>query len=319
MPKLCLYIRGHKTADLRPQMYKPLALVRGAALICFLLSAFPACAENVPTAQGRVNDFAGVISPEYKEKLTFLISELEEKTSFEIAVVTISSIAPYDEKGYARLLFDNWKPGKRGKDNGVLVLLAVKERLWRIETGYGAEGILPDSLCGQIGRDYMVPYFKGGDYGAGLFYGVAALAREIAKDAGIAISNVKGLKPAKNAKEPQLLFFYIFVPLFFFIWNLPWPVYIGLPFTLLFALVFLSLSPVLCALPIFAYLASMAVRYNYWRRQPPEKRRRFFGAQNYGGRFSSGSFGGGGFGGGGGGGGGFGGGSGGGGGAGGKF
>ena len=99
--------------------------------------SFFAYAQNLPQPTGWVNDFAGVISPEYKEKLSSLIEELQQKTTTEIAVVTVNSISPYGEIEYARLLFDNWKPGKKGKDNGVLVLLAIKERRWRIETGYG--------------------------------------------------------------------------------------------------------------------------------------------------------------------------------------
>lgn len=132
-------------------------------------------AADVPQATGWVNDFANVISPEYEDKLNSLISGLEAETSSEIAVVTVNSIAPYDEKEYARLLFDSWKPGKKGKDNGVLVLLAIKERAWRIDTGYGIEGVLPDSACGRIGRDYMVPYFKEGKYGEGLYQGVLGI------------------------------------------------------------------------------------------------------------------------------------------------
>jgi len=90
------------------------------------------CGDKIPAPEGWVNDFAGVISKDYSDKLNNLIQELEEKTSAEVAVVTISSIYPYDEKEYARMLFDSWKPGKKGKDNGVLVLLALKERRWRI-------------------------------------------------------------------------------------------------------------------------------------------------------------------------------------------
>lgn len=141
-------------------------------LLLFLVLPFFSYAKDLPVPQGWVNDFGGVISADYKEKLTSLIQELEEKTTAEIAVVTVNSISPYGEIEYARLLFDNWKPGKKGKDNGVLVLLAVKERRWRIETGYGVEGILPDGLCGEIGRNYMVPYFKQGKYAEGLYNGV---------------------------------------------------------------------------------------------------------------------------------------------------
>jgi len=144
--------------------------MRKIIILAFLLSsAIIACAQDVPEPSGWVNDFAQVISPEYREKITGIIQELEYKTSAEIFVVTVNSIAPYDEVQYARKLFDSWKPGKKSKDNGVLVLLAVKERRWRIETGYGVEGILPDGLCGEIGRTYMVPYFKENNYSEGLW------------------------------------------------------------------------------------------------------------------------------------------------------
>lgn len=259
--------------------------------VCILLILFviPAivCAQHIPEATGWVNDFAGVIPADYQEKLNALIQELEESTSAEIAVVTIDSIAPYGENDYARMLFDNWKPGKKGKDNGVLILLAVKERRWRIETGYGVEGILPDGLCGEIGRNYMVPYFKQSNYGQGLYYGVAAIAQVIADNAKVQIS---GLKDIKTRKQEQAVpvFLYFFAPLFFFAWNLPWPVFIGLPFTLLFAFVFYAMSPALGVLVIIGYLASLVVRYNYWSKLPPENRGNFFGAQSYGATYSGG-------------------------------
>jgi uncharacterized protein len=162
-----------------------------------------------------VNDFANVINETYEAGLNSLIGELERKTTAEIAVVTVDSIAPYDEKEYARLLFDNWKPGKKGKDNGVLVLLAIQERRWRIETGYGIEGILPDGLCGEIGRNYMVPYFKTGDYGAGLYQGVQAIAAVIARDANITLGSFRGAE-AKTSKKQKIpisleLLFFIFI------------------------------------------------------------------------------------------------------------
>jgi uncharacterized protein len=295
-------------------------LMHKRCLQILLFIVFISCgllfAQDVPQPYGWVNDFANVISDDYRSKISDLIRELEEKTSAEIAVVTAESIAPYDEKGYARLLFDKWKPGKKGKDNGVLVLLAVRERRWRIETGYGVEGILPDGLCGEIGRNYMVPYFKEAKYGEGLYYGVARIAKIIAQDAN---TNISGLKQVKFKRRSQgaPLFFYFFAPLFFFLWNLPWPFIIGLPFTLMFAAAFFGISPVLGILVILGYIASLVVRYRYWHNLPRSKRGSFFGPQTYGGSYSRGGFGGGGFGGGGGGG--FGGGGGGGGGAGGGF
>jgi uncharacterized protein len=170
-------------------------------LLIFLILPFLVYAQNIPQAKGWVNDFAGVISKEYKEKLNSLIEELEQKTTAEIAVVTVDSISPYGEIEYARLLFDNWKPGKKGKDNGVLVLLAIKERRWRIETGYGVEGILPDGLCGEIGRNYMVPYFKEGKYNEGLYQGTLKIAQVIAKDANVQLSALGDLQERSFEKN----------------------------------------------------------------------------------------------------------------------
>ncbi len=187
-----------------------------AILAAALLSAKTIYAENIPKPDGWVNDYAGVVSVEDRGKITSIITELEQKTGAEIFVVTIKSMAPYDEQSYARIYFDSWKPGKKGKDNGVLVLLAIKERRWRIEAGYGIEGILPDGRCGQIGRDYMVPYFKNGEYGKGLYRGIAAMASVIADDAKITLNNaeVKNVSISTDSSPMPielLLFVFIFI------------------------------------------------------------------------------------------------------------
>ncbi|PIU41744.1 MAG: methanol dehydrogenase [Candidatus Omnitrophica bacterium CG07_land_8_20_14_0_80_42_15] len=178
--------------------------------------------EEVPAPLGLVNDFAGVISPEYKDKINALTSEVEQKTSAEICVVTRSSIEPYGEDEYAQLLFDNWKIGKKGKDNGVLILLVVKERRWRIHTGYGVEGILPDGVCGEIGRTYMVPYFKDGKYSEGLYYGVAAVANIIGKDANVTLTGLTGIRVEEGSGEPPFVV-YLIAFFFFIIASLIWP------------------------------------------------------------------------------------------------
>ncbi|MDD5496419.1 MAG: TPM domain-containing protein [Candidatus Omnitrophica bacterium] len=287
-------------------------------IFCVCTLAVPLFAKDqIPEPKGWVNDYAGVISDHYRQKMDSLISDLERKTSAEIAVLTVSSIAPYDERSYARLIFDSWRPGKKGKDNGVLVLLAVKERRWRIETGYGIEGTLSDGLCGEIGRNYMVPYFKDGKYGEGLYNGVSAIAQKISDEAKVTLSGSADLKHVVRKKETAPFLMYIFIPIFFFLWNLPWPVFIGLPFTLLFAFALSGITPFLGILVVLSYIASLLFRLHYWHKTPSHKRKNFFGPQAYGGTFTTGGWsGGGGFGGGGGG---FGGGGGGGGGAGGGF
>lgn len=164
-------------------------IISSAVLLC--LAACGKAADIVPDPEGVVSDFAGVLSNDDESRISAIIDELDKKTSAEIAVVTVDSIAPYDENQYARMIFDKWRIGKKGKDNGVLILLAVKERRWKIDTGYGLEGILPDGLCGDIGRNYMVPSFRSGSYGSGLYEGVSRLAGIIAKDSGVNITGAK--------------------------------------------------------------------------------------------------------------------------------
>jgi uncharacterized protein len=153
------------------------------ALIFIVWPLFGYC-QDIPRPRGWVNDFAQVITPQEQERLDSLIQRIQDRTGVEIVVVTLSSIAPYDKKEYARKLFDNWKPGKIGKDNGLLVLLVVADKRWRIETGYGLEGVLPDGLCGEIGRNYMVPYFKEGRYGEGLYQGLVRICEVILQERG---------------------------------------------------------------------------------------------------------------------------------------
>lgn len=188
-------------------------------LIAFFLSAL-LYAEDVPRPSGWLNDLAGVVSSGEHDKITSIISELEQKTGAEVFVLTVESIAPYDEKSYARMVFDSWKPGKKGKDNGALIMLAVKDRLWRIETGYGLEGILPDGRCGEVGRNYMVSYFKQGLYGEGLYNGVLAISNIIANDAGVKLS----LQPVEDASGSPIndwLIYVIFFAMILLLFVLP--------------------------------------------------------------------------------------------------
>ena len=283
-------------------------------LFTALVSAHHAFAENVPQPVGWVNDFANVIPQEYRDKLNTLIGELKEKTSAEIAVVTVTSIAPYDEKEYARMLFDSWRPGKKGKDNGVLMLLAIKERRWRIETGYGVEGILPDGRCGEIGRNYMVPYFKNGNYGLGLYNGAAAVSNIIGKDAGVTLNSLSGIdvRSANNNSRAINGSGGIFKAVFFIlIIAINAPFYVSLPLVLIICAIIFCVSRI-AALAFFIIFAVASIfRFSYWYNLPQSKRSNFltysgsgFGTGSSGGGFGGGGFGGGGFGGGGGGGGG---------------
>ena len=143
-----------------------------------------------PEYVGYVNDFAEVISQDEEAKITALARAVEQSTTAEIAVATLPTIAPLDIDLYSVKLFERWGVGKKGKDNGVLIILAMKERKWRIETGYGLEGALPDVLCSEIGRNVMVPYFKQGQFGKGLLAGTMSVAERIGREYNVDLKKV---------------------------------------------------------------------------------------------------------------------------------
>lgn len=150
--------------------------------------------------QGQVSDFAGVIEQNMKSQLTMLVQEVEQKTSAEIAIVTIPSLEGADIESTAVRLYQKWGIGKKGKDNGVLILMSVQDRLVRIEVGYGLESFLPDGKCGEIIREDMIPYFKEGQYGNGIAAGTARVATLIAQDAGVTLTGRSNItdRPAKK-------------------------------------------------------------------------------------------------------------------------
>lgn len=135
------------------------------SLFCFhRVSAF-----SVPEKpKAFVNDYAGVLSGEEKNSLENKISSFEKNTSNEIAVVTVPSLDGDTIENLAQEIFSKWGIGKSGKNNGVLMLVAMAEHKTRIHTGYGVEGELTDLATSYIQSEVMVPAFKNGDYYSGI-------------------------------------------------------------------------------------------------------------------------------------------------------
>ena len=151
--------------------------VRPLLALYFLLAVSHAVAASFPAPQGYVNDFAGILDADSRAKLSSLVSQVEKRTTAEIAVVTVQSLGGMSVEEYANRLFQKWGIGKKGKDNGLLVLICPNERKMRVEVGYGLEGVITDGLAGSVIRHDFTPAFKRGDYGEGTVEGVAQLAR----------------------------------------------------------------------------------------------------------------------------------------------
>jgi uncharacterized protein len=144
--------------------------------------------STLPAPTGYVNDFAGVLSPSVKTNLENLCTQVDRQAHAQIAVVTIKTLdndQPIDE--FATALEEKWKVGKKGTDRGVLMIVVMNPRKYRIEVGYGLEGILNDAKVGDIGRT-MVPSLSQGDYNTGITLGVQQTARIIAADAGVTLN-----------------------------------------------------------------------------------------------------------------------------------
>ncbi|MBN1159827.1 MAG: TPM domain-containing protein [Candidatus Diapherotrites archaeon] len=149
-------------------------------LFLFLLILVPfSAAQEYPNYVGYVNDFADVISPSAESQLTSMISALESEKTAEIAIVTIPSLENNSLELYAVELFEKWGIGKKGADNGILILVTMEEREIRIEVGYGLEGAINDAKAGRIIRDVISPRFKEGNYDQGLIDGTQTIAEII--------------------------------------------------------------------------------------------------------------------------------------------
>ena len=160
--------------------------------VVFLLPLQIAMAESVsslPKPNDYVNDYAHVLSPDTVAKLDRICAELDHsQANAQVAVVTVRNLDGQDAADWANELEDKWKMGKKGSDRGVLVLMAVDDRKYRIDVGYGLEGILNDAKVGDIGRA-MVPALREKDYDAAIFGAVGRLAQVIATDAHVTLSD----------------------------------------------------------------------------------------------------------------------------------
>ena len=127
-----------------------------------------------------VHDEANVLSASAKAQMEALLQAHRDSTSTQIAVLIVPSLEGEDIDGYSVRVFEAWKLGQKGKDNGVLFLIAMQERQMRIEVGYGLEGVLTDALSSRINRNEVAPYFREGNYEAGIQAGVAAIIKAVA-------------------------------------------------------------------------------------------------------------------------------------------
>lgn len=145
-----------------------------AFLFLFLISS-TASALDAPALKGRVNDYGNMLSPSTEQQLDTLLGELERTDSTQIVILSIPSLEGDSIENFSIRVAEKWKIGQKNKDNGAILVISKNDRKLRIEVGYGLEGSLTDLVSGKIIRDVMVPYFKRGDFDAGISNGVQAM------------------------------------------------------------------------------------------------------------------------------------------------
>lgn len=178
--------------------------MRAAWLLLLAALGVGAQAElAVPPLQGRVMDLAGRLGAEQRAQLEQRLAQFEHERGAQIAVLIVETTEGEPIEGYALRVAEAWKLGRRGVDDGALVVLAIADRRLRIEVGYGLEGVLTDATSNRIIDEIMVPHLRTGDYYAALNAGVERIIAVIGGEA------LPPPEPAGAAADAYLLAIFV--------------------------------------------------------------------------------------------------------------
>lgn len=148
-------------------------------LLLGFISSFIVAEPTFPNLSGRVVDNASLLSSSKAQELTTLLKEHEDKTTNQIVIVTLKSLQGYEIAEYGYQLGRHWGIGQKGKDNGILLIIAPNERKVRIEVGYGLEGVVTDKIAYDIIQEKIIPFFKNKDYSEGIEQGTYAILQAL--------------------------------------------------------------------------------------------------------------------------------------------
>jgi len=155
------------------------ARVAGVALATLLVGlALPATAERaVPELRARVTDLAGLLPAERARAMEDRLAAFERETSHQIAVLVVPTLEGEPIESFSIRVAEAWRLGQKGRDNGLLLVVASEDRAARVEVGYGLEGVVPDVVAKRVLEDVMFPRFRAGDFAGGIDAALDALMR----------------------------------------------------------------------------------------------------------------------------------------------
>src|SRR5690606_21376044 len=161
--------RRHSARSLRAMLQRPASMLGRLLVVLFLCCGFAYAQEQpVPTLESPVTDLSGTLSADQRQALEQLLLEFERRKGSQIAILLVPTTQPEAIEQYSIRVVDHNKIGRAKLDDGVLVLLAVKDRTARIEIGYGLEGAIPDVIGARIIRSVLAPRLQQGDFYGGL-------------------------------------------------------------------------------------------------------------------------------------------------------
>ncbi|KQT32545.1 methanol dehydrogenase [Sphingomonas sp. Leaf412] len=189
-------------------------------LALLLLTALPAGAQDFPKLTGRVVDAAGLLDAAQVQQLTALSDGVEKASSRQLVVATIPDLQGYTIEDYGYRLGRAWKIGQAGANNGVILLVAPKERKVRIEVGYGLEPIVTDAYASVVVNQIILPRFRDGDMPGGIVAGAQAVAEQLklpleAAERRAAEATAKRAQRSEDAGEWMTAIFWIVVVILF--------------------------------------------------------------------------------------------------------
>ncbi len=177
-----------------------------------------AAALTFPALTGRVVDEAGILDAATREQLTQASAALEAKTTDQLVVVTLKSLQGTSIEDYGYQLGRAWQIGQKGKNNGLLLIVAPNERAVRIEVGYGLEGTVTDAVSSLIIQSSILTRFKAGDYPGGIKRGVEDLVQVLTGDAAAwqqqAQQRIEENRPSEGLPVTALILFCVGVLIF---------------------------------------------------------------------------------------------------------
>jgi uncharacterized protein len=172
---------------------------------------------DLPMPRHYVEDYANVIDSSDEHSLNGILQELEQKTSAQYIILTVQSTEGMPIEQFAIEHAQKWQLGQKGKDNGMLFVLAAKDRRYRFEVGYGLEGFITDQYCGRIGREVLVPLLKKGQYSKGIYEANLQIVKRIADESGVSLTGMPKLTPVPMQRRRIGLPCCSFLPLLFFL------------------------------------------------------------------------------------------------------